>query len=163
MDRTLQSHSPEQTQQIAVDFSKNFTESGGIILLSGNLGAGKTTFTQGFIKAFGITQHIISPTFLLVKQYRIPNHERWIYHLDLYRLAEPINLQESGIQEILDSSDNNIILIEWAEKLGSNVPENCYSVNLENISETSRKIHLVKKVLASFFTYSLRPKGARKN
>lgn len=147
MDKQITTNSAQETQKFAQEFSSEFKQTGGVILLSGNLGAGKTTFTQGFIKSFGITQHIISPTFLLVRQYQIPNEEdRWIFHLDLYRLAEPINLKESGISEILESADRNIILIEWSEKLGSNLPEKYFKVALEKKSEDSRHITITKNI-----------------
>ncbi len=144
MNQIIITNSPDETQQLASEFSKNFQIKGGIILLSGNLGAGKTTFTQGFIKAFGITTHIISPTFLLVRQYQIPNEERWVFHLDLYRLADPINLKESGISEIFESTDKNIVLIEWSEKLGSNLPKSFYKINLDKKTENTRQITIAE-------------------
>jgi len=139
-----------ETQKIAQELASQFINQGGIILLSGNLGAGKTAFTQGFIKSYGINQKITSPTFLLVKQYQIPNSTSWIFHLDLYRLVEPIDLITSGIQEILDTADKNIILIEWSEKIKSQLSDYTYiEVHLqkEQTSDDSRTISIEKHQL----------------
>ncbi len=138
-EKSVLTNSPEQTQHLAEDIAQIFLNGGGIILLSGELGAGKTTFIQGFIKSFGIKNHINSPTFLIVKQYAIPNSERLIFHLDLYRLEQPINLKESGISEILETSDQNIVLIEWPEKLGQNLPEKFIKITIEKPTESTRQ------------------------
>lgn len=145
---TTETNSLEETQLLAKKFAQNFKDNGGLILLSGNLGAGKTTFTQGFVKSFGIDNKVTSPTFLLTRQYQIPNSDRWIFHLDLYRLAEPINLSETGIQEMLDTIKDNIVLIEWSEKIISQL-ENIeyYEVNLQRNSEENRTISISHKTL----------------
>jgi tRNA threonylcarbamoyladenosine biosynthesis protein TsaE len=145
---TTETNSLEETQLLAKKFAQNFKDNGGLILLSGNLGAGKTTFTQGFVKSFGIDNKVTSPTFLLTRQYQIPNSDRWIFHLDLYRLAEPINLSETGIQEMLDTIKDNIVLIEWSEKIISQLENIEYhEVNLQRNSEENRTISISHKTL----------------
>lgn len=91
-----------------------------VIALTGNLGSGKTTFVQGFAEGLGISNRIISPTFILMRSYKIEDKGGFeaLYHLDLYRLEgdvkrEVLNL---GFEEILENP-KNIILIEWAEKI----------------------------------------------
>jgi tRNA threonylcarbamoyladenosine biosynthesis protein TsaE len=100
-----------ETQSIAEEISKSFK--GGAIALSGELGAGKTTFVQGFAKGLGIKEKIISPTFLIIRQY--PFSGKYFYHIDLYRIEEA-DLDILGLKEILEDEEN-IILIEWPERL----------------------------------------------
>ena len=141
MNETTITNSTEETQSAAQKFAQQFKDKGAIILLSGNLGVGKTTFTQGFIKSFGITKNITSPTFLLTRQYQIPNSDKWIFHLDLYRLNEPIDLKSSGIREILDMANENIVLIEWSEKIKNQLKDiPYYEVTLAKKSESTRQI-----------------------
>src|SRR3989338_1835026 len=108
------SSSEKETKQIAGRFARQITR--GVIALSGELGAGKTTFVQGFAKGLGIKEKIISPTFVLIRQHLIPNNTKTLYHIDLYRLENKADLKQIGLEEILLDPDN-IVLIEWAEKL----------------------------------------------
>lgn len=113
--------SSEKTQDFAEELSKDFRD-GGIIALSGELGAGKTTFAQGFAKGLGIKDKIISPSFLIIRQYPVPGQINFFYHIDLYRLENigpgsiGVDLKNLGLEEILNDP-TNIILIEWAEKI----------------------------------------------
>lgn len=146
MTTIYQSENREQTQKIASDFAQNFKKTGGLILFHGEMGAGKTTFTQGFIKAFGIAEKVISPTFLLQRQYQIPETDRVIFHLDLYRLAEPIDLNLTGISELFSAIDKNIVLIEWSEKLSSNkLPPKRFELKLSKSKDNdqSRTIEII--------------------
>jgi|SRR4051812_12192778 tRNA threonylcarbamoyladenosine biosynthesis protein TsaE len=131
--------SAQQTQQIAKDLATQFRNQGGIIALIGDLGAGKTTFTQGFAEGLGITDKIISPTFVLMRQHQLPNSECWLFHLDLYRLEGNISISQLGLDEIF-SEEKNIILIEWAEKVLDQLPQKTIKINFQKISETERKI-----------------------
>jgi|SRR3989344_5733756 len=120
------SYSDIETKQIAENFAKN--RKSNIIALIGELGAGKTTFTQGFAKGLGIKDRIISPTFVLVRQHKIPNSKGIFYHIDLYRLENPKDLKELGITEFW-SNPENIVLIEWAEKIKDLLPKNITRIN----------------------------------
>jgi|SRR3989344_4199610 len=128
--------SSEETQKVAREIAKKFTS--GVIALSGDLGAGKTTFTQGFAKALGIQDKIISPTFVLVRQHKIPDSPKILFHIDLYRLDE-INFKETGIQEIIDDP-NNIVLIEWAEKAKTQLPKDTLWIYFKNLDEDKREL-----------------------
>ena len=133
------STSIEQTQEIAENLAKDF--SGGVIALSGDLGSGKTTFTQGFAKGLGIKDKIISPTFVLIRQHQITNKSATLFHIDLYRLEEVINLKELGLSDMLNNP-KNIILIEWAEKAKDQLPKNTLWIYFKNIDENKREITL---------------------
>lgn len=95
--------------------------SGGVICLYGDLGSGKTTFTQGFAKGLGIKSRLLSPTFIIVRRYDILGSANYFYHIDLYRLNNPASLEELGLKEIFADS-RAFTVIEWAERLGGLLP-----------------------------------------
>lgn len=130
------SQSSEETKDFAKDLSKKYLEKNIVITLKGDLGAGKTTFVQGFAQGLGLKQKILSPTFIVCRQYPLDN--RYFYHLDLYRFEEGFDTINSGVQEILDSQ--NIVLIEWPERLGKKLPSNCVKIDIKIISENEREI-----------------------
>jgi len=86
-----------------------------IILIQGNLGSGKTTFSQYFAKSLGVKNNLTSPTFVIMKSYDIPNYDFKLHHLDLYRLEKEWELEELEILSQIQTS-NDIFLIEWADK-----------------------------------------------
>lgn len=131
--------SAKETQDFARKLANNF-KNGGIIALSGDLGAGKTTFAQGFAEGLNISDKVISPTFLIIKQYKIPEKQNYFYHIDLYRL-ENIDLKNSGLEEIL-SDPENIVLIEWSEKIDNYLPEKTKKIKLEKL-EGEHEINLL--------------------
>src|SRR5258708_773348 len=107
-------NSTDETQKWAEEFAKQFKNHGGVIALIGELGAGKTTFTQGFAKGLGIKEKVISPTFVLMRQHQIPKTNRWLFHLDLYRIENSKDLKALDLEELF-AQTQNLILIEWAE------------------------------------------------
>jgi tRNA threonylcarbamoyladenosine biosynthesis protein TsaE len=114
-------------------------KAGKVIALSGDLGSGKTTFIQGFAEGLGITNRLVSPTFILMRQYPIQSGK--LYHLDVYRLEK--NAEEEardlGLMEILSDPDN-IVVIEWAEKIKNILPPNTQWIDFQYIDENARKI-----------------------
>lgn len=115
---TYISKNEKETYQIASIMAKKL-RGGEIVALEGDLGAAKTIFTKGLGRAFRIKQHITSPTFVLMKIYRIENEEYRIenlVHVDCYRLDEPQELFYLGLEEYLNNP-NCVVVIEWADKI----------------------------------------------
>jgi tRNA threonylcarbamoyladenosine biosynthesis protein TsaE len=107
-----------------------------LIFLSGDLGAGKTTLARGFLHALGHVGKVKSPTYTLVEPYRVDG--RALYHLDLYRVADPAELEYLGLREML--GEDALVLIEWPERGGDWLPEPDLRVRLAVLSG-ARRIH----------------------
>lgn len=118
---------------------KNKKTKGIVIALSGDLGAGKTTFVQGLAKELGITQRLTSPTFILIRRY--PIKTGILYHLDAYRLSDNIKseIDDLGLAEII-SDPRNIVLVEWAEKIKDFLPQDTQWIHFEYVDDAARKI-----------------------
>jgi len=119
-----------------------------IICLSGDLGAGKTTFTQGLLKGLKIKGPYTSPTFAIAKEYQITNFKFQkkfkIYHIDAYRINSK-DLLELGFKDFT-GKENSITIIEWPEKVKKLIPTNALWINFQWLSEKERKITLsIKK------------------
>lgn len=123
-----------QTKKIAADLAKKilrptpYSLHAKVIALSGNLGAGKTTFAQGFAKGLGIKHRMVSPTFLIFRNYKlnVKSKKRHgfenFYHVDLYRIHNEKELDVLNFKSILHSPFN-LVLIEWAEKIKKLLPK----------------------------------------
>jgi tRNA threonylcarbamoyladenosine biosynthesis protein TsaE len=110
-----------------------------IMALTGDLGCGKTAFVQGLSKGLDVSEayYVTSPTFTLINEY--PGRLR-LYHVDLYRIEHPIELDDIGLDEVLLS--DAVIAVEWAEKLSSNAPSNGLQIQFEITSESTRRIQI---------------------
>ena len=131
------SHSEEETIMFADEFASKLNGHSKIVL-SGDLGSGKTKFTEGLLRHFGLEDEISSPTFTIVNEYDAPKFK--IYHFDLYRLADPEELEFMGIRDYF--SQNCICLIEWAEKGEGILPEADLLVNIDYYDD-ARNITLI--------------------
>jgi len=134
----LVTKSAEETKNFGKEVASNL-EGGEVFALSGELGSGKTTFVQGFAEGLGIKGRIISPTFILMRKYGAGDKD--FYHIDLYRLEgnvenEVINL---GLSDIWAKSEN-IVVIEWAEKIEKIIPKSAKWIKFENLGGEKRKI-----------------------
>lgn len=133
-----------QTQELAREIASNLINSKKrehalVIAFSGDLGSGKTTFIQGFIDGLGIKSRVVSPTFILMREYGL--FDLKVYHLDTYRLSEnPYEeVKDLGLQELFQNR-NAIVLIEWAEKIKNILPDDTIWMRFEYVSDTERKI-----------------------
>ncbi|MBI3103942.1 tRNA (adenosine(37)-N6)-threonylcarbamoyltransferase complex ATPase subunit type 1 TsaE [Candidatus Daviesbacteria bacterium] len=146
-------NSEKETKKVAESLAKWMQQSlrpraqgrvahhGNIVALTGELGAGKTTFVQGFAKGLGIKEKIISPTFVLIRQHKIPDNNKVLFHVDLYRLNNMKDLKQLGLEEIW-SDPKNIVLIEWADKIKNLLPKEVIKIYLKVVNTTTRKITL---------------------
>ena len=105
----------------------SYLQDGDIIILSGDLGSGKTKFTQGILRFFSLDSEISSPTFTIVNEYNAPNNTN-IYHFDVYRLADIDEFYALGGDEYFD---NGICIIEWGELIESILPKNFLKITFE--------------------------------
>ncbi|MFA7278183.1 MAG: tRNA (adenosine(37)-N6)-threonylcarbamoyltransferase complex ATPase subunit type 1 TsaE [Candidatus Gracilibacteria bacterium] len=134
--------SQAETKKIA---SKLLQDMGhkGIICLYGSLGAGKTTFVKGLSESLGIPEMSIkSPTYTYLREYITPTHS--IYHFDLYRLEGKPEVARHMVQEVLEKNPD-LLLIEWAEYLGSFLPEKRTDIFIEVEGDTDRIIRIEER------------------
>ena len=132
------SHSENDTIEFAKDFAEKLNKH-SIIVLSGDLGSGKTKFTEGILKYFGLDDEISSPTFTIVNEYDAKNVK--IFHFDLYRLEDIDEFYAIGGEEYLQ---NGICIFEWGEMIESILPKGyikiTFSRDLENVDLRKLKI-----------------------
>ncbi len=127
-------HSEEETQQVARDLAVGL-KAGDVLLLSGNLGAGKTTFVRGLAEGLGIDpREVSSPTFTIVHEYR--GGRLALYHADLYRL-ERTATEDVGLEEM--GAADGVLAIEWPDRLTHDLP-GARSIDIELIDEVTRRI-----------------------
>jgi tRNA threonylcarbamoyladenosine biosynthesis protein TsaE len=135
-------HSAEETiafgRRLAADLSPPL-----IVLLRGDLGAGKTTLVKGIAEGFdaALAEDVTSPTFTLVHEYRGPRVT--LYHIDLYRIDTPRDLETLGLDDLL--APNCILLIEWGEKFPRFERDKNVEIILEQAGETERRIQVISR------------------
>ncbi|MFC3415502.1 tRNA (adenosine(37)-N6)-threonylcarbamoyltransferase complex ATPase subunit type 1 TsaE [Algoriphagus hitonicola] len=108
-----------------------------IWVFQGQMGAGKTTLIKALCRQFQVKDAVSSPTFGIVNQYETEDHQL-IYHFDFYRIVDPLEVLEIGVEEYFYSG--NYCWIEWAENLGGFIPQQFFLIKLEVISADKRKI-----------------------
>lgn len=138
------SNSPKETQKIASDLAQKIikTKNGVVIALEGELGAGKTVFVKGFAEAIGIKSKIKSPTFVLMRSYKIQDTRYKIqnlYHLDCYRIAGHKDLRIPELEEVFNEK-GSIVLVEWAERIKEILPKKHITIHIDHVDENKRKI-----------------------
>ena len=136
----VECNSVEETQKFASEFSKTI-EMGSIISLNGGLGAGKTTFAQGFARGMGVKQHVGSPTFKLVSEYS--GEKMKLFHVDCYRLSGIEDFLNMGGENLL-LPENGVCLFEWATVIEGVLPNNTIIIDFirykDNINKRLIKI-----------------------
>lgn len=124
------------TDELAKKFAK-LLRGGEIILLNGDLGAGKTTFVKSVLKYLGVRDIVTSPTFTIMKKYVGNLFE--IFHLDVYRFESSDEMYGCGLDEILfNLSSNQIMFIEWSDKIKDILPDNCIEIEISLIDQDKR-------------------------
>lgn len=169
---------PSQTKKIGTILAKSIlnlylhSDKAVVLGLKGNLGAGKTTFLQGFARGLGIQENVLSPTFVILKKYALQDTKKRnkksskisarsereagrkrqslysrFYHIDCYRIQKPREILALGFQKIV-SNPKNIITIEWAERILKILPQNTLWIQLTVINKNTRKItFLIKPIM----------------
>ena len=134
MTNTLTTHSEGETAAAGRDLASHLS-AGSVVLLFGDLGAGKTAFVRGLAEGLGVlADDVSSPTFTIMQEYRggrLP-----LYHVDLYRLNDPREIDELGLGEL---TENGILAIEWAERM-PRFPPDAIRVKLEHAGDTERRV-----------------------
>jgi tRNA threonylcarbamoyladenosine biosynthesis protein TsaE len=144
--REVITHSPEETIAFGRTLAGMLTPP-KLVLLRGDLGAGKTTLVKGIAEAFhaAAEEDVTSPTFTLIHEYRGPAVN--LYHIDLYRVDTPRQLETLGIDDLI--SNNSVLLIEWGEKFARFVRERDVEIVLERVAENERRVRVGSKLLAA--------------
>ncbi|MCL0034468.1 tRNA (adenosine(37)-N6)-threonylcarbamoyltransferase complex ATPase subunit type 1 TsaE [Dehalococcoidia bacterium] len=133
-DIELVTRSPEETQRIGADIGER-AEIGDLILLVGNLGAGKTCFTQGVARGLGLADYTSSPSFVLVKEYQGRLN---LYHIDFYRLDDIREIAELGMSDYLNR--DGICVVEWADRALDLLPEEHLLIKFEHLAVNERRL-----------------------
>ena len=135
----FESHSIAETEKIAGIIAEK-VKNGGFLALYGGLGAGKTSFVRGIVKALcpECLELVHSPTFAIVNEYRGNNID--IFHFDLYRLTDEDDLYSTGFYEYIEQG--GLTITEWTELFEDAVPKDALKVKIENIDEFSRRFTL---------------------
>lgn len=129
-------------EKLAADLLKGSVKN-NLIALYGDLGSGKTTFVQGLAKGLGIKKRILSPTFILMREYRVDIKDKVdrLYHVDLYRIENEKDVEGLGLVEIW-SEPNSFLTIEWPEKIERILPKERINIYFEYLTENERKIKI---------------------
>lgn len=131
----------QETSKLGEDLAR--VGDGRIFCLYGDLGSGKTTFTQGFARGLGVTVRLLSPTFIIVRRYDLPKHN-FFYHVDLYRLTSIAQMDGLGISEIF-ADPRAFIVVEWAEKLGKLLPVHRTDISFETMEDGRHTVWIKKQ------------------
>ena len=134
--RIIHTESEEETIALGEKLASELPAK-SVVLLIGNLGAGKTTIAKGIVKGLGAAQpaEVSSPTFTLIHEYS-PS----VYHIDLYRLDTPAQMATLGLEEIFDRQA--VVLIEWGEKFPALMPEDRIEIRLRATGDNSREVEI---------------------
>jgi tRNA threonylcarbamoyladenosine biosynthesis protein TsaE len=140
MAREYTTYSPEETIALGRELASQLAPP-KIVVLRGDLGAGKTTLVKGIAEGFQAASHddVTSPTFTLIHEYRGPSIT--VYHIDLYRIDTPRELDTLALDDLM--TENSILLIEWGEKFARFQRERDVEIAIERASEDERRIKLI--------------------
>lgn len=132
---TVVSRSPDETRRLGRELGLTL-KTGDVVLLEGELGAGKTTFVKGIADACGVTVEVRSPTFALMHRYR---GKPDVIHVDLYREKSPAALDDLALDE---AGEPAIVVVEWPKEIASSLWPAARRVRFEHVDETTRRVVL---------------------
>lgn len=133
-------HSPGETRAFGERLARQL-RAGDVLLLEGNLGAGKSELTRGIARGLGVTDTVTSPSFTILNVYedgRVP-----LYHFDWYRLQSAEELYEMGMDEYLGG--DGVAVVEWPSQCPEAIPEDCLEVAIEPLGESERRLTLTPR------------------
>jgi len=140
MTREFTTTSPQETIALGKELAASLAPP-KLVLLRGDLGAGKTTLVKGIAEGFEAASQddVTSPTFTLIHEYRGPSAT--LYHIDLYRVDTPRELETLGLDDLMD--ERSVLLIEWGDKFERFESERDVEISLDRVSENERLIKLI--------------------
>lgn len=121
-----------------------FTKKAVLVALVGDLGGGKTTFTQGLAVGLGIKERVLSPTFVILKSFTLDKRFlpfKRLYHIDCYRIEKAKDLADLGFKKIVNEP-SNIVVVEWADKVKKLLPSDTLFISFDFINNKTRRIKL---------------------
>jgi len=132
----IETLSADETRSLGQKIAKHLKPR-DILALFGPLGAGKTTLIQGLAEGLEVKDYVTSPTFVLINEYqgRLP-----LYHIDLYRLENTGQIDDLGIAEYFEKE--GVTVIEWADRLGDDLPDDIKTIDIKPLSETQRSFRI---------------------
>ena len=125
------SHSPEETRAWAQNYAKTLS-AGDVVLLEGEMGAGKTVLAQGIARGLGVTEDVLSPTYAYVNSYAP------LFHFDCYRIESERQAEELGFADYFEAG--KICLVEWSENIRGLLPEHCKRIAIRKVGDHAREI-----------------------
>jgi len=136
MERTIEAREAAETRALGASLAR-VARAGDLISLIGDLGSGKTQFAKGFGAGLGVTDTIVSPSFVLMAEYRgrLP-----MFHIDLYRLADAAEAMAGGL--IDERQADGVTLVEWAERLADAIPDDRLEILIDGTGDEPRRIVL---------------------
>jgi len=147
---TIVTRNPSQTKKLGKILAREFLKTSGkkalVLGLIGDLGGGKTTFLQGFARGLGIKEKILSPSFVIMKIFKIADKKNSLrfYHFDCYRIKKPKEILNLGFKKII-SNPKNIVAIEWADKIQKILPKDKITLKFKFVDKKTRKITIEDK------------------
>lgn len=144
--QTIITHSAEETRMFGKRLAREIIP-GTLLCLTGDLGAGKTTFVQGLLEGLGAKKPYVSPTFIIMKQYDLPSPSatgvRRVYHADAYRV-EAKDFQALGLTEWREDM-KGIVILEWPERVQESLPTKRTILSFRSLSDTEREIKIIEE------------------
>lgn len=147
MKKTYHSESLTETEKLAEQIAQwvvkqEPSQEALILALTGKLGSGKTTFVQSFSEALGVEEKVLSPTFVILKKFGLSRSGfKTLYHVDCYRVEEPEELLKLDFKEIIENPQN-VVIIEWADKIKSILPDQYLKLDFQVEGEQERKVEI---------------------